>query len=170
MSANQEQLDQNIKENWLAGTGVRKPYTVFVCIMAIIILGVFAFSKMSVDLFPAMNLPYAVVVLSPNQSYVMNQVEIKTNDYFDMTDPNAPTPKAKAFTALKEKSILNAKELYHDNAQYLADKEEFNSIKNDNTQLSLAASRENPNLIAKYYSDVLNDANQLQAVIEENIH
>ncbi len=64
---NQEQLDQNIKENWFASVGVHKPYTVFVCIMAIIILGVFAFSKMSVDLFPSMNLPYAVVVLNPDQ-------------------------------------------------------------------------------------------------------
>lgn len=70
---NQEQLDQNIKENWFAKVGVQKPYTVFVCIMAIIVLGVFAFSKMSVDLFPSMNLPYAVVVLSPNESYLMDE-------------------------------------------------------------------------------------------------
>lgn len=70
---NQEQLDQNIKDNWFAKVGVQKPYTVFVCIMAIIVLGVFAFSKMSVDLFPSMNLPYAVVVLSPNESYLMDE-------------------------------------------------------------------------------------------------
>ncbi len=74
MATSQEQLDQNIKENWLAKVGVQKPYTVFVCIMAIIILGVFAFSKMSVDLFPSMNLPYAVVVLSPNETYLMERV------------------------------------------------------------------------------------------------
>ena len=67
MSNNQAQLDQNIKENWFASVGVRKPYTVFVCIMAILILGVFAFSKMTVDLFPSMNLPYVVVVLNPDQ-------------------------------------------------------------------------------------------------------
>ena len=70
---NQEQLDQNIKDSWFAKIGVRKPYTIFVCIMAIIVLGVFAFSKMSVDLFPSMNLPYAVVVLSPNESYLMEE-------------------------------------------------------------------------------------------------
>ncbi|MCM1404037.1 MAG: efflux RND transporter permease subunit [Prevotella sp.] len=74
MATNQEQLDQNIKENWFAKIGVQKPYTVFVCIMAIIILGVFAFSKMSVDLFPSMNLPYAVVVLSPNETYLMERL------------------------------------------------------------------------------------------------
>lgn len=73
MATSQEQLDQNIKENWMARIGVQKPYTVFVCIMAIIILGVFAFSKMSVDLFPSMNLPYAVVVLRPNETYLMER-------------------------------------------------------------------------------------------------
>ena len=75
MSTNQEQLDQNIKSNWFASVGVRKPYTVFVCIMAIIILGVFAFTKMSVDLFPSMNLPYAVVVLNPDQTYLSADFE-----------------------------------------------------------------------------------------------
>ena len=74
MEKNQEVLDQNIKESWFAKIGVQKPYTVFVCIMAIIVLGVFAFSRMSVDLFPSMNLPYAVVVLSPNENYLMEQV------------------------------------------------------------------------------------------------
>lgn len=73
MAKNQDLLDQNIKENWLARVGVQKPYTIFVCIMAIIILGIFAFSKMTVDLFPSMNLPYAVVVLSPNETYLMER-------------------------------------------------------------------------------------------------
>ena len=73
MNSNQDLLDQNIKENWFARVGVQKPYTVFVCIMAIIILGVFAFSKMSMDLFPSMNLPYAVVVLRPNETYLTEQ-------------------------------------------------------------------------------------------------
>jgi len=70
----QIQLDQNIKDSWFAKIGVQKPYTVFVCIMAIIVLGVFAFSKMSVDLFPSMNLPYAVVVLSPNETYLTQEI------------------------------------------------------------------------------------------------
>ena len=74
MNHKQELLDTNIKDNWFAKVGVQKPYTVFVCIMAIIMLGVFAFSRMSMDLFPAMNIPYAVVVLQPNTSYVMNEM------------------------------------------------------------------------------------------------
>ncbi len=83
MEKNQDQLDKNIQDNWLAKVGVHKPYTVFVCIMAIIVLGVFAFSKMSVDLFPSMNLPYAVVVLNPNESYLMEQYNEKLADVVD---------------------------------------------------------------------------------------
>lgn len=102
MEKNQDQLDKNIKDNWLAKVGVHKPYTVFVCIMAIIVLGVFAFSKMSVDLFPSMNLPYAVVVLNPNESYLMEEfndaaiarakdMAVTAGDYTDLNDPNIIT-------------------------------------------------------------------------------
>lgn len=70
MKNEQEQLDQNIRDNWFAKIGVQKPYTVFVCIMAILILGIFAFSTMQTDLFPNMNLPYAVVAVSPNNEYL----------------------------------------------------------------------------------------------------
>ena len=41
---------------------VKKPYTVVVGIVLVIILGVVSFSKMTVDLLPSMNLPYAVVM------------------------------------------------------------------------------------------------------------
>lgn len=41
---------------------VKKPYTVIVGIVLIIILGVVSFSKMTVDLLPSMNLPYAIVM------------------------------------------------------------------------------------------------------------
>lgn len=102
MEKNQELLDKNIQDNWLAKVGVHKPYTVFVCIMAIIVLGVFAFSKMSVDLFPSMNLPYAVVVLNPNESYLMEEfndaaiarakdMAVTAGDYTDLNDPNIIT-------------------------------------------------------------------------------
>jgi len=102
MEKNQDQLDKNIKDNWLAKVGVHKPYTVFVCIMAIIVLGVFAFSKMSVDLFPSMNLPYAVVVLNPNESYLMEEfndaaiarakdMAVTAGDYPDLNDPSIIT-------------------------------------------------------------------------------
>lgn len=43
---------------------VKKPYTVVVGIVLVIILGVVSFSKMTVDLLPSMNLPYAVVMTS----------------------------------------------------------------------------------------------------------
>jgi HAE1 family hydrophobic/amphiphilic exporter-1 len=67
LTSHQDTLDKNIKENWLARLGVQKPYTVFVCIMAILILGVFAFTTLKMELFPKMNLPYAIVVISPDQ-------------------------------------------------------------------------------------------------------
>lgn len=43
---------------------VKKPYTVLVGIVLIIILGVVSLSKMSTDLLPSMNMPYAIVVTS----------------------------------------------------------------------------------------------------------
>lgn len=41
---------------------VKKPYTVIVGIVLIIILGVVSLSKMSTDLLPSMNMPYAIVM------------------------------------------------------------------------------------------------------------
>ena len=141
-TSNQEQLDQNIKENWFAGTGVRKPYTVFVCIMAIIILGVFAFSKMTVDLFPSMNLPYAVVVLSPNQSYLATAIQEKGQYYQTHQDELLPLVLAKVYA--------NTQENYANQADFMADKTEFESNLNDNSALATAAS--NGNQIATYYN------------------
>ncbi len=46
----------------LSGFSVKKPYTVVVGIILVIILGVVSLSKMSTDLLPSMNLPYAIVV------------------------------------------------------------------------------------------------------------
>ncbi len=80
MTNEQEQLDQNIKESWFSRIGVQKPYTVFVCIVAIIILGVFAFSSMQVDLFPSMNMPYAMVVVNPNTSYLTKYMQDNFSD------------------------------------------------------------------------------------------
>ena len=143
MSTNQEQLDQNIKENWFAGVGVRKPYTVFVCIMAIIILGVFAFSKMTVDLFPSMNLPYAVVVLNPDQTDTMNRLGDLLRDYADPTNPEHDT-----FSQTVITTILNqARAYYDDDAAYNADKTQFMS--NVNNPMVLAGLTNNK--IAQYY-------------------
>ncbi|MDD3404417.1 MAG: efflux RND transporter permease subunit [Hespellia sp.] len=41
---------------------VRKPYTVVVAVVLVIILGVVSFTHMTVDLLPSMNMPYAIVM------------------------------------------------------------------------------------------------------------
>lgn len=46
----------------LSRFSVKKPYTVIVGIVLVIILGVVSLSKMSTDLLPSINLPYAIVI------------------------------------------------------------------------------------------------------------
>ena len=41
---------------------VKKPLTVFVAVLAIIVLGVVAYLKMTPDLLPNMDFPYAIIV------------------------------------------------------------------------------------------------------------
>ncbi len=41
---------------------VKKPYTVFVAVVLVVVLGVVSFTKMTTDLLPSMNLPYAIVM------------------------------------------------------------------------------------------------------------
>ena len=41
---------------------VRKPLTVFVAVIAVIILGVVAFTRMTPDLFPNMDFPYVMIM------------------------------------------------------------------------------------------------------------
>ncbi|MCI6017920.1 MAG: efflux RND transporter permease subunit [Clostridiales bacterium] len=41
---------------------VKKPYTVVVAVLIVIILGVVSFTKLSTDLLPSMNFPYAIVL------------------------------------------------------------------------------------------------------------
>ena len=176
-SNQQEQLDQNIKENWLASVGVRKPYTVFVCIMAIIVLGVFAFSKMSVDLFPSMNLPYVVVVISPNTSYVTEELQDLAASYTDPSHQDYTVERSQAFNQkIVNKIITNAAEFYTDNTLYTGHQTEFGYILQTytNDQMSLttamqnvATREENPNLIARYYLSVMGDATKLQTLSAE---
>lgn len=45
----------------LSKLSVKKPYTIVVGVVLIIILGVVSFTNMTVDLLPSMNLPYALV-------------------------------------------------------------------------------------------------------------
>ena len=46
----------------LSKFSVKKPYTVIVAVVLVLILGVVSFDKMTVDLLPDMNLPYAAVM------------------------------------------------------------------------------------------------------------
>lgn len=41
---------------------VKRPYTVIVGVILVIVLGVVSFTRMTTDLLPDMNLPYALVV------------------------------------------------------------------------------------------------------------
>ena len=41
---------------------VRRPYTVLVAVVMIIVLGIVSFSKMHTDLLPNMEFPYAIVI------------------------------------------------------------------------------------------------------------
>lgn len=48
----------------LSQYSVRKPYTVFVAVVLIIILGIVSFMNIKTDLLPSLNLPYSVIVTS----------------------------------------------------------------------------------------------------------
>jgi len=41
---------------------VKKPYTILVAVVLVIILGVVSFTKMTADLLPSINLPYVIVM------------------------------------------------------------------------------------------------------------
>lgn len=41
---------------------VKRPYTVLVAVVLVIVLGVVSLTRMTTDLLPAMNLPYVIVV------------------------------------------------------------------------------------------------------------
>ena len=43
---------------------VKKPFTVVVAVIMVIVLGVISFTSMTTDLLPAMELPYVMVVTS----------------------------------------------------------------------------------------------------------
>ena len=48
----------------LAQYSVRRPYTIIVAVIMIIVLGIISYNNMTTDLLPAMELPYIVVVTS----------------------------------------------------------------------------------------------------------
>ena len=41
---------------------VKRPYTVFVVVIAVIVVGIVAMTKMTMDLLPNMTLPYVMVI------------------------------------------------------------------------------------------------------------
>ncbi len=41
---------------------VKKPFTVFVCVVIVLVMGIVSFTRMVPDLLPSINLPYAVVM------------------------------------------------------------------------------------------------------------
>ena len=45
----------------LAKFSVKKPFTVLVAVIIILVLGVVSYTHMTVDLIPSFNLPYAIV-------------------------------------------------------------------------------------------------------------
>ena len=45
----------------IARFSVKKPYTVVVAVVLVLILGSVSFTKMNTDLLPSMDLPYAIV-------------------------------------------------------------------------------------------------------------
>lgn len=68
----------------LSKYSVKKPFTIFVAIIIVLILGVVSFTKMKVDLIPSINLPYAVVVTT----YIgasPEQVETSVTDTLEST-------------------------------------------------------------------------------------
>ena len=46
----------------LARFSVKKPYTVVVAIVLVVVLGIVSLTRMTADLLPSMNLPYAIVM------------------------------------------------------------------------------------------------------------
>ena len=54
--------ESEMEEAMISKFSVKKPYTVIVAVVLVIILGVVSFTKMSTDLLPSMDLPYAIVM------------------------------------------------------------------------------------------------------------
>ncbi len=46
----------------LSKFSVRKPFTVFVSVILVILLGIISFTKMTTDLLPSIDLPYVMVM------------------------------------------------------------------------------------------------------------
>lgn len=50
------------REQMFSKESVKKPYTVLVCVIIVLVMGIVSFTRMVPDLLPSINLPYAVVL------------------------------------------------------------------------------------------------------------
>ena len=59
---------------------VRRPYTVFVAVVAVIVIGVVAMMRMNADLLPDMNLPYVMIMIwEPAQRRLKEMLQPQSN-------------------------------------------------------------------------------------------
>lgn len=119
----------------LSRFSVKKPYTVFVAIIIVIILGVVSFTKMQVDLIPSFNLPYAVVVTTyPGAS--PEQVETVVTDTLETTFASLSNLKNISSVSAENMSLLIM---------------EFNS--DTNMDSALIEMRESLDMVSAYFPD-----------------
>jgi len=84
---------------------VKKPFTIVVGIIIVIILGVVSFTKMQVDLIPSFNLPYAVVITTyPGAS--PEQVEMVVTDTLETTFASLSNLKGTTSISAENMSLL----------------------------------------------------------------
>ena len=74
---------------------VKKPLTVFVAVIAILVLGVVAYTKMTPDLLPNMDFPYVMIMTTyPGASPEKVEQEMLQRDQQDSTRAIAPLKQA----------------------------------------------------------------------------
>ena len=56
---------------------VKKPLTVFVVVLAIVVLGVVAYLRMTPDLLPNMDFPYVVIVTTDTTLHSLRDIVVK---------------------------------------------------------------------------------------------
>ncbi len=114
---------------------VRKPYTVFVAIVIVLILGVVSYTGMSIDLIPSINLPYAVVSTS-YYGATPEQVELTVT-----------TPLEQSLASLN--NIKNIQSVSSENSSMII--LEFNE--DANMDSAMIEMRENLDLVTSYLPD-----------------
>ena len=61
----------------MAKFSVKKPLTVFVVVLAVVVLGVVAYLKMTPDLLPNMDFPYVVIVTTDTTLHSLRDIVVK---------------------------------------------------------------------------------------------